>query len=111
MIKEERNGYSVPVIGGTEFIPARTLVEAEGVVSGLAGMKTTANPHPDGSPDYWRWECGRDKAELFLASRRFAPRKMRTPADVLSKISMFVGGLWLVFWLLNRAIEYYLIGR
>ena len=73
MIKESEKGYEVPVPVAQEFIPARTMEEAEGVLAGLQGATVKSNPY--GNPlngtgeknrEYWRWEAGRAKAEGYL---------------------------------------------
>lgn len=75
MINESKNGYEVPVPGAQEFIPARTLEEAEGVLAGLQGATEKSNPYlhqptdiGERSREYWRWEAGRKKAEEYIES-------------------------------------------
>lgn len=73
MIKESEKGYEVPVPGAQEFIPARTMEEAEGVLAGLQGATEKSNPYlptaiGERSREYWRWEAGRKKAEEYLES-------------------------------------------
>lgn len=73
MINESKKGYEVPVPGGREFIAARTLEEAEGVMAGLQGATEKSNPYGnqtngtgEKSREYWRWEGGRKKAEEYI---------------------------------------------
>lgn len=73
MINESEKGYEVPVPGAQEFIPARTMEEAEGVLAGLQGATEKSNPYlptviGERSREYWRWEAGRKKAEEYIAS-------------------------------------------
>lgn len=73
MIKESEKGYEVPVPGAQEFIPARTMEEAEGVLAGLQGATEKSNPYlptaiGERSREYWRWEAGRKKAEEYIES-------------------------------------------
>ena len=65
MINESEKGYEVPVPGAQEFIPARTMEEAEGVLAGLQGATEKSNPY---CRAYWRWEAGRKKAEEYIES-------------------------------------------
>ena len=73
MINESKKGFEVPVPGAQEFIPARTLEEAEGVLAGLQGATEKSNPYGnqlngtgEKNREYWRWEAGRAKAEGYL---------------------------------------------
>lgn len=77
MIEETKNGYEVPVPGATAFIPARTYIEAEGIVMGLQGATTKSNPYPLDSAQYWRWESGRYKAAMHLEAQPSAMPPMR----------------------------------
>lgn len=75
MIKESEKGYEVPVPGAQEFIAARTLEEAEGVMAGLQGATEKSNPYGnqingtgEKCREFWRWEAGRKKAEEYIES-------------------------------------------
>lgn len=75
MINESKKGFEVPVPGAQEFIPARTLEEAEGVMAGLQGATEKSNPYGnqingtgEKCREYWRWEAGRKKAEEYIES-------------------------------------------
>lgn len=75
MINESEKGYEVPVPGAQEFIPARTMEEAEGVLAGLQGATEKSNPYlhqptatGEKCREYWRWEAGRKKAEEYIES-------------------------------------------
>lgn len=75
MINESKKGYEVPVPGAQEFIAARTLEEAEGVMAGLQGATEKSNPYGnqingtgEKCREYWRWEAGRKKAEEYIES-------------------------------------------
>lgn len=75
MINESKKGFEVPVPGAQEFIPARTMEEAEGVLAGLQGATEKSNPYlhqptatGEKCREFWRWEAGRKKAEEYIES-------------------------------------------